>query len=317
MASENPFQRNIQQAINFETIKAALGRSDFDIGQNLKEIEDKTPLFEPISFHLKQYSELFNLSEDALLQTYLQVKGKFLKLDENDIVLKRGDFYYPHLVNEREDGFPFLYLRGNYRLLEECVGVVGSSKASAQGLNYTKNSVISLIKGNIVPLSTIDFGVALTLHLTAIENNSPSIAVLSTSLIDYEKPKLETLQNEIGRRGLLVTAISPAEEIKNWHTVLRNQLVGSLSKAVVVTEESDGKTGVRIALYALQEKKRVIIFKHTLDNRSLLWPRKLGEKEEVFVINKPPQIISKIGRKRKDSPKERDTAKQLSLFDLS
>lgn len=317
MIAEIQFQRNLQQAINYESIKSTIQKSSINILESLKEIEDEIPLYEPLSLYLKRYSELFDLSADSLLQNYLHIKGKFLKLDQNDLVLKIGDPYYPQTISNYDSNFPFLYLRGDYKLLGNCVSVVGSSNASAEGLNYTKSSVSTLIKNKINPLSILDYGVATTLYLTAFEQQAKAVSVLSTPLNEYSKSIFETLQNEIAKKGLLVSFISPAEESKNWHLALRNQLVAHLSKAVIISEEYDGRTAVRIASYALEQQKKVIFYNHILKNRSLLWPRKFSNNKGVSIINNAGQIKDILVDKKRVLDSEKAKYNQLSLFELA
>lgn len=312
--------RNIREAINFETLIACSGHSESTVEPLFESLSERIPLADPLSLHPNAYAEVIGRAAAEVMDTYLRVKARFLRLDDSDVVLKRSDDLYPVQAAGIPGSPRFLYLRGNIGLLDRrCVCVVGTRNPSDEGKRYARESARSLGDKGTVVISGLALGIDGVAHLTALASGFPTIAVIGTPLIESYPAEHRRLQQIIGERGLLVSRFAPSAQTQKWFFLLRNRLMSSLSEASVVVEDRDGGGAVKQAQYALKQGRRVVLFRHVWENRSLLWPRRLALKPGVLVVNRPEHIHARLfpGSGRSEPiPAETAGAKQFSLFDL-
>lgn len=313
--------KHIQEAINYETVLLGSRKSESHMEPIFERIGEVVPLTDPMTLHPNTYAESIGISAQELLETHSHVKARFLRLDDSDIVLKRGDGLYPKPV-ARISGSPrFLYLRGDHRLLDtKCVCVIGTRNPSNEGKAYAKETVQELAKHTVTVVSGLALGIDGIAHITSLATGIATIAVLGTALTEVYPPEHRKLQKMIGEKGLLVTRFSPATQTQKWHFLLRNQLMSSLSVGSIVVEDRDGGGAVKQAQYALDQQRKVVLFQHVLDNRSLLWPRRLSLKPGVLVVKHPGTIHARLfAPSTQAKPQEIGEARpeQLSLFNLS
>lgn len=313
--------RNIHEATNLETLVMAMRKSETAIEALLERIGEQLPLSDPMTLHPNTYAEFSGITVSDLLEIHSFVKARFLRLEFSDIVLKRGDELYPAHVAAMEQSPRFLYLRGDLSLLQhKCVSVVGTRNPSDEGKRYAKETVLALAGHQVVIVSGLALGIDGMAHITALASRTPTIAVLGTPLTDCYPTEHRKLQQAIADRGLLVSRFSPATQTQKWHFLLRNQLMSALSTGSVVIEDRDGGGAVKQAVYALEQRRKVVFFHHVLENRSLLWPRRLSLKPGVLVLKRPEHIHARLFSAATPVPPpqiEEPMPQQLTLFESS
>ena len=310
--------KHIQEAINYETLILCLKRAESHVEPLFERLGALVPLSNPLPLHPNTYSTVTGISTDDLLRTHSHVKTRFFRLEQNDIVLKRGGPFYPEHVASVPESPRFLYTRGDVNLLsKKCVSVIGTRNPSDEGKHYTTETVRALVSHDTVIVSGLALGIDGMAHITTLAEQGSTIGVLGTPLIDVYPKEHRKLQEIIGQRGLLISRFSPATQTQKWHFLLRNRLMSSISVGSVVIEDRDGGGAVKQALYALEQKRKVVIFQHVLDNRSLLWPRRIALKYGVLVVKRPQYIHARLFPSLKKEHKLNSPPSQLSLFDLA
>lgn len=313
--------RHIHEATNYETLALALKKADSVIEPLFDEIGGVVPIGDPMTLHPNTYAEAAGIGVNELLALHSQVKARFLRLEYTDVVLARGDSLYPAEVASAPGSPRFLYLRGDISLLgRKSLAVIGTRNPSDEGTRYAKETVQALARHQVAIVSGLALGIDGIAHITALASGTPTIAVLGTSLIDVYPGEHRKLQQAIGEHGLLLSRFSPATQAQKWHFLLRNQLMGSLAAGSVIIEDRDGGGAVKQALYALEHKRKVVLFQHVLDNRALLWPRRFSLKPGVLVVKHPEHIHARVFAGMKGEPDRAEEGRdktQLSLFDLS
>lgn len=306
--------KQLQEAINWESLRLSLKQEDWQLERLLDEIGVDVPLGDPLTLNPNIYSRYTGVSVDELLRAHSLVKEAFFTLAPHDRILKRGDPHYP----EGGELPRFLYARGNLDLLKmKRVTIAGTGSVSNQGRDYATESVKALIEHNVAIVAGLNVGIEGIAHLTTLAENGMAIGVLATPLTETFPESHKQLQTLIGERGLLLTQFSPLTQSERWHTILRNKVMAALSDATLVVEERDGGGAVKQAFYALEQEKRVALFKHVVENRSLVWPRRLVQRQGVFSVKTPvalyPILFPTAGRKSPAKP----LPQQFSLFESS
>ena len=134
-----------------------------------------------------------------------------------------------------------LYLRGDQTLLElgTRVAVVGSRRASPQGLEWTRLVTEALVDRNVTVVSGLAKGIDTVAHRTALDLGGKTVAVLGAGLDRCAAATNRRLQDEIGERGLLVSQFPTGSTPRRSNFPRRNKTMALLSDATLVVEAAE------------------------------------------------------------------------------
>ena len=131
-----------------------------------------------------------------------------------------------------------LWLIGNRTVLDnpKTIAVVGSRIASAYGLEVTRDIVHSAVSKGYVVVSGGALGIDAKAHLSTLECNGQTIAVMAGGLDRLYPPRNLELFEQIKNTGLLVSEMPPGAAPARWRFLQRNRLIAALGNATVVIE---------------------------------------------------------------------------------
>ncbi len=170
-----------------------------------------------------------------------------------------------------------LFFAGNQELLysKRRVSVVGSRKATKEGLIRAKIVTKALVKHDIIVVSGLAAGIDTMAHETAIESGGHTIAVLGTPL-NKVYPKQNSNLLEIIKKGHL--AISQFPEgypslPKNFP--IRNRTMALISDATIIIEAGE-KSGTRHQGWeALRLGREVYILENVAKDPNITWAKEM------------------------------------------
>ena len=180
---------------------------------------------------------------------------------------------------ERRAAAPELYLRGDRTLFElgTRVAVVGSRRASPQGLEWTRLVTEALVENDVTVVSGLAKGIDTVAHRTALDCGGKTVAVLGTALDQYAVPSNRRLQDEIGERGLLVSQFPAGSPPNRLNFPRRNKTMALLSDATLVVEAAEN-SGTRYQGWeAIKLGRPVLFLKRFLSTTSAKWPGEMIE----------------------------------------
>ena len=154
------------------------------------------------------------------------------------------DQSYPLRLRECCDAPLLLYVAGTADLNRgPFLSVVGTRSATSYGKAVCKDLIGGLKNLGINPVivSGLAFGIDITAHLAAMENNLTTIAVLPAGLDQIYPASHLNIARNITRQGAVITEF-PSETPGNRHNFLqRNRIIAGLSDATLVIEsKKDG-----------------------------------------------------------------------------
>jgi len=154
------------------------------------------------------------------------------------------DTSYPLRLRECCDAPLFLYVAGSADLNRgPFLSVVGTRSATPHGKAVCRDLIGGLKNLGINPVivSGLAFGIDITAHLAALENNLTTIAVLPAGLDQIYPATHRNIALNIARQGAVITEF-PSETQGNRHNFLqRNRIIAGLSDATLVVEsKKDG-----------------------------------------------------------------------------
>jgi DNA processing protein len=134
-----------------------------------------------------------------------------------------------------------LYVAGNTSLMTCCarVSIVGSRRASPDGIRRTAKLAKLLTDHGVVVVSGLAEGIDTAAHRSAIEHGGHTISVLGTPLDSCFPAKNRALQDEIMRNHLAVSQFAPGQSAGKRAFPMRNRTMALLSDATVIVEAGD------------------------------------------------------------------------------
>jgi len=237
----------------------------------------KTKLFE---YFNQDVVKMFNATKDDLTifekTTGVKVPNNyFAKLNELNIeecykkafpnenikILGADDERYPYLLKQIPDYPISLYYMGDLDSVDfdYNLAVVGSRKAS----NESKIALNSLIKKlgntNLNIVSGLAYGADTQAHISAIENNLKTIAVIGSGLdIVYPSANKILFNNIINGNGIVMSEYPCSTQPMPANFPQRNRIVVGLSKGTLVVE-AQMKSGALISARLTLEYNRELM----------------------------------------------------------
>ena len=154
--------------------------------------------------------------------------------------------------------------------------VIGSRKASSEGLKAASDIARTLARRGVIIVSGLAEGIDTSAHKATIEEGGHTIAVLGTPL-DRVYPKENfQLQDVIMHNHLVISQFPIGYPIQPKNFVLRNRTMALISNASIIVEAGDASGSLHQGWEALRLGRPLFIWSSTMNNSSLSWPKKMA-----------------------------------------
>lgn len=178
---------------------------------------------------------------------------------------------------ERKNAPDTIYAEGDVSLLREGsrVAVVGSRKATEDGIKRARIVTRALVEQGITVVSGLAEGIDTVAHRTAIESGGRTIAVLGTPLSTAYPAKNAGLLKEIKRFHLAISQFPEGYPAKSENFPRRNRTMALICDATIVIEAGE-KSGTRHQGWeAIRLGRHVYLLENVAGDKSLSWPKEL------------------------------------------
>ena len=240
----------------------------------------------------KEISLIFSIDDGVLMETYEAVKKDFSRLGPGDRIIKKGTDQYPSSLRGVRGAPPYLFLRGNAELLQErTVSLIGTRRASQEGKETAKKLAGDLAQEGVVVVSGLSRGNDTSVHEGALESGRPTIAVIGTPLTKASPKENEKLQEEIAKRGLVISQFPPSAPTRKWNFPKRNAVMSAISLATAIVEAGETSGSLIQADHALKQGRKVFIHETLAKNSNLSWPEKYLTREGVHKFASAAEIL--------------------------
>jgi DNA processing protein len=170
------------------------------------------------------------------------------------------------------------------------VSVIGSRKASPEGLKAADNISRTLARHNVTIVSGLAEGIDTAAHMAAIEEGGCTIAVLGTPLDRFYPRKNRQLQEIIMKHYLLISQFPIGYPIQPKNFVIRNRTMALISDASIIVEAGDASGSLHQGWEALRLGRPLFIWKTVMNDHSLSWPKDM-EKYGAIELNDLEQVL--------------------------
>lgn len=162
------------------------------------------------------------------------------------------------------------YLRSGAR-----VAIVGSRKASPEGLARASKLAALLVKHDFVVVSGLAAGIDTAAHTRTISEGGRTIAVIGTPLDKIYPRENAALQETIMLEHLCVSQFPSGYPTKPGCFPMRNRTMALISDATVIVEAGETSGSLSQAAEALRLGRGLFIAKNLVENPNLKWPEDL------------------------------------------
>lgn len=175
-------------------------------------------------------------------------------------IVGRDEPDFPERVRRIYDPPPVLYVRGT--LVpgegERGVALVGSRRASPQGLVLARAMARELARAGLTIVSGLARGIDTAAHHGALDARGRTVAVLGSGLDCLYPPENADLAAAIAKDGAVVSEFPLGSPPDGKHFPRRNRLIAGWGRAVVVAEAAE-KSGALLTAHAALEEGREVM----------------------------------------------------------
>lgn len=181
-----------------------------------------------------------------------------------------------------------LYVTGDVELVRQSpkVAVVGSRKATPEGLDNAVRVTQALLDLDTTVVSGLAAGVDTIAHRTAIETGGRTFAVIGTGLDRTYPVENRALQAHLAEHSAIVSQFAPGSAVTRANFPQRNRTMALLSDAIAIVEAGETSGTISQAWEALRIGRPVLLLETVAENPALTWPGKmLGYGAEVLRLS--------------------------------
>lgn len=217
------------------------------------------------------------------------------------------DSEYPVNLRQIYNRPPFLFVRG--RLSEadrRAVSVVGSRKASDEGLRQARVLCQQLVANGITVLSGLALGIDSAAHEATLDAGGRTIAVMGTGIRRiYPAANQGLAQRIIASGGAWVSQFWPDAPPTRVSFPMRNVVNSGMGIGTVVVE-AHGQSGAKMqARLCLEHGKRLFLLESLVLHED--WARKMAQRAGATVVKGVDDVLEVLKA-------ELEAPAQLSLY---
>jgi len=168
--------------------------------------------------------------------------------------------------------------------------IIGSRKASPEGLKAASDIAKTLVRRGVIVVSGLAEGIDTSAHETTIEEGGQTIAVLGTSLDRVYPQKNALLQEIIMRHHLVISQFPTGYPTQRKNFVIRNRLMALISDASIIVEAGDTSGSLHQGWEALRLGRPLFIWNSIMKNSSSSWPEKMLQ-YGAMILTDPEEVL--------------------------
>ncbi len=187
------------------------------------------------------------------------IEEELTNLRKQDVrVVSLRDASYPLQLKLIPDPPLLLYLKGSLSLTGQALAIVGSRKATFEGVNLAERIAETLSSLGVTVISGFARGVDSSAHRGALRGKGKTAAVFGCGIDICYPAENRHLYEEVAANGLLLTEYPPGERPMPGNFPARNRIIAGLSKGVLVIEASSRSGSLITARLALEYGREVL-----------------------------------------------------------
>jgi DNA processing protein len=204
---------------------------------------------------------------------------------------------------------PFLFVRGELRRDDaRSVAVVGTRRASGEGLERARDLARALVAEGVTVISGLAKGIDTAAHTATLAAGGRTIAVIGTGIRRTYPAENALLADRILERGAIVSQFWPDAAPARYTFPMRNEVMSGISQGTAVIEASRTSGAKMQARLALEQGKRAFLMSSLVTNES--WARDYIDKRGAIEV---ASVADVVGRLRSAAQVEQQSSQRHQL----
>lgn len=204
------------------------------------------------------------------------------------------DADYPRQLFEIGAPPPLLYLRGSVPVWDPALAIVGSRRATRNGLKAAEELSADAAGAGLLVVSGLARGIDTAAHRGALAGGGPTVAVLGCGVDCSYPPENRELAERIVTNGCLLSEFPLGTQPLADHFPRRNRIISGLSRGVLVVEAAHQSGSLITARYALDQGREVLAVPGPISVASCRGSNGLI-KEGAALVDSLDDILSALG----------------------
>jgi DNA processing protein len=185
---------------------------------------------------------------------------------------------------------PFLFYRGELRRDDaRSVAVVGTRRASVEGLDSAAELASLLVQEGVTVISGLARGIDTAAHTADLEAGGRTIAVVGTGILQVYPKENAELAERIAQRGAIVSQFWPSAPPTRYSFPMRNEVMSGISQGTAVIEASSTSGAKMQARLALEQGKRAFLMASLVTSEA--WAKGYLEKRGAIEVNSVHDVV--------------------------
>ncbi len=168
------------------------------------------------------------------------------------------DADYPRRLFQIGNPPPLLYLRGVLPIWDPAVALVGSRRATREGLKAAQQLAAGLAACGVLVVSGLARGIDTAAHTGALTGGGSTVAVLGCGVDLAYPPENSELRDRIAASGCIISEFPLGTQPLAEHFPRRNRIISGLTRGVLVVEAAEKSGSLITARYALDQGREVL-----------------------------------------------------------
>jgi DNA processing protein len=228
----------------------------------------------------------------TLLATAEADLGQWQRQGIRPLTVLDGD--YPDNLRAVHDRPPLIFVAGAlYPADARAVAVIGTRRASKQGIAAAEQIVGQLIGDEYTVVSGLAAGIDTAAHEAALAAGGRTLAVIGTGLSRCYPPENAPLQRRIAHDHAVISQFWPDTPPSRHTFPMRNATTSGLALATVVVEAGERSGALACARRALNHGRPVFLAEPLL---ALPSAQHLASRPGVHVTREPDDITARLER---------------------
>ena len=197
------------------------------------------------------------------------------------------DIEYPENLKKIKNPPKQLYLKGNIKLLNTpSIAIVGSRSCTQYGEKMARKFAKELVEYGITIISGMALGIDSYAHISTLEANGNTIAVMPSGHSNiYPKGNRKLYNQILENDGLIITEYEENVEADSNKFLARNRIVSGLALGTLVVEGGKRSGTSVTARLTKEQEKLVFCIPSSLENSKGITPNKLIKEGAILVTN--------------------------------
>ncbi len=220
---------------------------------------------------------------------------EFLLAQKHDIkIISIDDEQYPDNLKTIHSAPIILYVKGSLQPEDTCsIALVGSRRASLQGLSHAKKIAAALAVKGLTVVSGMARGIDTSVHEGALCVKGRTIAVIGSGFTQIYPPENRNLAERIAQQGAVISEFPMSAPPLAHNFPRRNRIISGLSLGVVVVEAARNSGALITADYALEQGREVFALPGDINARNAFGTNELI-KQGARLVSDAEEIIQEL-----------------------